>query len=83
MDKVSMGYAEIGDKDATGSKVVRQILVGRGRITKYVFSHLVKHKRLAYDRIVEKVIRGITDMGNTGMVLNTDGESAPVQVNKR
>ena len=60
-----------------------KLLVGREDKSKRVFCHLCKCKGLGDDRIVEKIMRSISDTGNTKIVLKTVGEPAMVQVQDR
>ena len=69
--KVAMDYCEVGDK---------KLLVGKENKTKSVFSHLCQCKGLGDERIVDKVMKSISDTGNTKIILKTDGEPALVQV---
>ena len=50
-----------------------KLLVGR-QDKKHAFCHLCKCKRLGDDRIVDKVMRSISDTENTRMLLKIDGE---------
>ena len=72
--KVSMDYCSFGEM---------KLLVGREDKSKHVFCHLCKCKGLGDDRIVDKIMRSISDTGNTKIVLKTDGKPALVQVQDR
>ena len=72
--KVSMDYCSVGEM---------KLLVGREDKSKHVFCHLCKCKGLGDDRIVDKIMRSISDTENTKIVLKTDGEPALVQVQDR
>ena len=69
--KVSMDYCSAGEV---------KLLVGREDQSRHVFCHLCTCKGLGGEGIVEKVLRSISDTGNTKIVLKTDGEPALVQV---
>ena len=77
MDMVAIDYASIGEGEDSHA---RKLLIGRDRRTKYIFCHLVKRKGMEDERIVGKLLRSITEIGNTKMILKTDGEPALVQV---
>ena len=72
--KVSMDYCSVGEM---------KLLVGREDKSKHVFCHLCMCKGLGDDRIVDKMMRNISDTGNTKIVLKTDGAPALVQVQDR
>ena len=72
--KVSMDYSSVGEM---------KLLVGRKDKSKHVFCHLCKCKGLGDDRIVDKIMRSISDTENTIIVLKTNGEPALVQVQNR
>ena len=72
--KVSMDNCSVGEM---------KLLVGREDQSKHVFCHLCKCKGLGDDRIVDKIMRSISDTVNTKIVLKTDGEPALVQVQDR
>ena len=74
MVKVSMDYCSVGEM---------QLLVGREDKRKHVFCHLCECEELGDDRIVDKIMRSISDTGNTKIVLKTDGEPGLVQVQDR
>ena len=57
--------------------------VGEMKSLKRVFCHLCKCKGLEDDRIVDKIMRSISDTENTNIVLKTVGEPALVQVQDR
>ena len=77
MDMVAIDYASIGEGEDSHA---RKLLIGRDRRTRYIFCHLVKRKGMEDERIVGKILRSITEIGNTKMILKTDGEPALVQV---
>ena len=60
-----------------------KLLVGGGDKSKHVFCHLCQCKVLEDGRIVDKVMRSISDKENTKIVLKTDGEPALVQLQDR
>ena len=72
--KVSMDNCSVGEM---------KLLVGREDQSKHVFCHLCKCKGLGDDRIVDKIMRSISDTVNTKIVLKTDGEPALVQLQDR
>ena len=67
---VSMDYCSVGEM---------KLLVRREDKSKHVFCHLCKCKGLGEDRIVEKIMRSISDTENTKIVLKTDGQPALVR----
>ena len=69
-----MDYCSVGDM---------RILVGKETKTGHVFSHLVKCKGTQDERIVNKVMRSISDTGNTTIALKTDGEPAIIQLQEK
>ena len=74
ISEVAMDYCSVGDM---------RILVGKETKTGHVFSHLVKCKGTQDERIVNKVMRSISDTGNTTIALKTDGEPAIIQLQEK
>ena len=56
-----------------------KLRVGREDKSKHVFCHLCKCKGLGDDRIVDKIMRSISDTGNTKIVLKIDGPNRQSQ----
>jgi len=74
ISEVAMDYCSVGDM---------RLLVGKETKTSHVFSHLVKCKGTRDERIVNKVMRSISDTGNTTIALKTDGEPAIIQLQEK
>ncbi len=71
---VAMDYCSVGEK---------RLMVGKENRTGQVVSHLVKCKGTADDRIVNKVMKSISDTSNTKIALKTDGGPAIVQLQEK
>ena len=54
--------------------------MGRDKHTKFTFCHLVKQKGTGDEQVIEKVLKSLSETGNTRMILKTDGEIAIVQL---
>jgi len=72
--EVAMDYCSVGDM---------RLLVGRENKSGHIFSHLVQCKGIQDNRVVHKVMRSISDTGNTTIALKTDGEPAIVQLQEK
>ena len=72
--KVSTDWCSLGEI---------KMLVGREDKSKHVFCHLCECKGLGDDRIVDRIMRSISDTENRKIVLKTDGGPALVQVQDR
>jgi len=69
-----MDYCSIGDM---------RLLAGKESKSGHIFSHLVQRKGIQDERVVNKVMRSISDAGNAAIALKTDGEPAIVQLQEK
>ena len=72
--EVAMGYCSVRDM---------WLLVSRENKSGHIFSHLVQRKGIQENRVVNKVMRFISDTGKATIALKTDGEPAIVQLQEK